>query len=71
VNGAVIAEKIYLNRSLGNYRNPTVGVPENADDNDIAEVFNFSPELYMALMVQGRSNVNGKFDSILSLPPSF
>ena len=69
VNGAVIAKRIYPHRAVGNLGAGTVA--EGAGSGNVAEVFNFSPELYLALIAEGRSNVNGKFDAILSLPPAF
>ncbi len=71
VNGAVIAKDIYLHRAVGNIGGATTTVAEGASDPDIAESFNFSPELYLALLAEGAGNLGGRFDSILSLPPAF
>jgi hypothetical protein len=69
INGAVIAKKIRLLRSNGNLQS-AVNAPEPYSSANIAEVFRFSPELYLA-MLSSRSTENmGKFDSVLSLPPA-
>lgn len=84
VNGAFVAQQVKLQRTFGSLRdalaNETpVGAPHNCSISSIsgtitqqpvcaAEVFNFSPEIYIAqppFMVKG----NETFDAITSLPP--
>jgi len=67
VNGAFIAKKVQLLRSIGNVPNAGIA-PEPYTSANIAEVFRFSPELYLALLSEGQPD--GTFDAILSLPPA-
>lgn len=69
INGAVIAKKIILLRSSGNLQT-AVSAPEPYSSANIAEVFRFSPELYLAMLSSGAKETMGKFDSVLSLPPA-
>ncbi|GAC1387800.1 MAG: hypothetical protein NVS1B7_2590 [Candidatus Saccharimonadales bacterium] len=84
VNGAFVAQQIKLQRTFGSMRDATdtenpAGSPHNCSISSIfgsitqqpicaAEVFNFSPEIYMAqppFIVTGSQ----QFDAITSLPP--
>ena len=68
VNGAFIAKRVHLLRSNGNIASGIAGEPYNPLNMNIAEVFRFSPEMYLALLSNGGGS--GRFDSILSLPPA-
>ena len=70
VNGAVIAKKTRLLRINGNIGATGIQFPELYDSTNIAEVFRFSPELYLALISDGYYENTGNFDSLLSLPPA-
>jgi hypothetical protein len=69
-NGAVVADKIKLNRLNGDVSNATFR--EEPDSDEIAEVFNFLPELYLA-QIPGQLDIPEagprKYDSIIGLPP--
>jgi len=70
VNGAFIAKRVHLLRSVGTVNS---SVPyESAGSAGIAEVFRFSPELFLT---EGGGlpprSTNVKIDSIVALPPSF
>jgi hypothetical protein len=65
-NGAVVADKIELNRLNGDVAMAGPG------DSNIAEVFNFLPELYLAEIPADLKIPTGgprKYDSIIGLPP--
>jgi hypothetical protein len=69
VNGALVAPNVKLHRTVGNIMSSSAGEP--AGSPTIAEVFQFSPELYLALLSEGmKATSTSKFDSILSLPPA-
>lgn len=70
VNGSFIAQDIYLQRVRNTIANSTVG--ERAGSSSAAEVFQFSPELYLALMSEEENDPEREttFDSIFSLPPA-
>ncbi len=70
VNGAFIAQHVNFLRTKGSVRLGTPGEPYNPIGANIAEVFRFSPELFMATPNLTPVNDNGRFDSIESLPPS-
>jgi hypothetical protein len=69
INGAFIAKEVQLLRTAGNVATAPAA-PELASSANIAEVFNFSPELYLALIAQGKGAASAEFDGVLSLPPS-
>jgi hypothetical protein len=80
INGAVISQEIILLRTNGNYSsnpdNPTNpgGILNNVEtprSNNIAEVFNFSPEIYLNPANFTTSSSTGKYDAINVLPPTF
>jgi hypothetical protein len=69
INGSFIAKKIHLLRSNGTVHGGSNDEPSSSDN--IAEIFNFTPELYMAephssLSVPGSKS---SYNSINSLPP--
>lgn len=65
VNGAFIAEEIYLQRTLGTL---STGVPnEPFTASNIAEAFRMGPEFYLGKPVF--KEINGLYDSIRALPP--
>lgn len=66
INGAFIAKRVHLLRTNGNIQSGVAGEPYTSAN--IAEVFRFSPEMYLALL--SNSGGSGRFDSILSLPPA-
>ncbi|MCA9346320.1 hypothetical protein KC960_02420 [Candidatus Saccharibacteria bacterium] len=66
VNGAFIARYVKLMRTNGNIL--SAGTPETTGSANIAESFNFSPELYLALLSE--NGATSRFDAILSLPPA-
>lgn len=68
VNGAFVAQRVFFLRTLGSLRNGTPG--ELSGSNNISEVFNYSPELWLgqpAIPNNGASTID--YDSITSLPP--
>ncbi len=71
VNGSFMAAKVHLLRSIGTV---VQGKPYETykDANNIAEIFRFSPELYL---IEGGGlpprSTNAKIDSIVALPPAF
>lgn len=69
VNGAFIARQVHLLRTTGNVATAVAGA-EPANSANIAEVFRFSPELYLALVAQGKGAASAEFDGVLSLPPA-
>ena len=83
INGSFISKKVIFHRTKGSVRcmellPPTVPCEpaepnEPASSENIAEVFNFSPEAYMTpLNVSLQTAVPfQKYDSITSLPPVF
>lgn len=66
ISGAFVAKRVHLLRTNGNIQNGTPAEPYTSAN--IAEVFRFSPEMYLALLSDGSGA--GRFDSILSLPPA-
>ncbi len=69
VIGAFIAQRVNLNRTVGNVAYAS-DIPEPYTSTNIAEVFRFSPEFYLALLSVNQDEYGGRFDSILSLPPA-
>jgi len=70
VNGAFIAKRTKLLRILGDVSSAPLP-PEPSSSATIAEVFRFSPELYLSLLGDSTiQNTIGSFDSIVSLPPA-
>lgn len=83
VNGAMVAQKFYLQRSFGSLRNSSSGErygsgAKNCTDsgtsftNDCAaEIFNFSPEIYMAQfnLPPPDGPTSTKYDSIAGMSP--
>ncbi len=68
VNGSFIARSIKLLRTNGSLR---ASIPtETATDPSIAEVFSFSPEMWLAAPFSYSSTTTGtKYDAISSMPP--
>lgn len=68
-NGAVVADTIKLNRTIGDVSD--AGANEQPGSGNIAEVFNFLPELYLAEQGDLDIPVSGaaKYDYIIGLPP--
>lgn len=83
VNGAFVADQIYLTRSFGSLRDGSAGeyytrAAKACGDSGVsplgdcaAEIFNFSPELYLGLpgITPPEGPTTGKFDYITSLSP--
>jgi len=70
VNGAFIAKQIRFKRTNGDLAVATAN--ERADSGNIAEVFNFSPEIYLSPLHYTLSSGSvpfTKYDYITSLPP--
>lgn len=67
VNGTFIAEQIHLLRTVGTLRNGSNGEP--AASPGIAEVFNFSPEVWMGPSVLPEPSGGTDYEAITSLPP--
>lgn len=69
VNGAFIASRVILNRTTSSTKFSTY--QEYADVSNAAEVFNFSPEMYLAPPVFSprATTTGGDYDYISSLPP--
>lgn len=65
VNGAFVANEIYLQRSIGTLSTGTAG--ERANSNNIAEVFQGTPEFYIGRPVF--KSTTGLYDSVRMLPP--
>ena len=63
-------DSVTLSRIIGNVASSS-DIPEQYSSQNIAEVFRFSPELYLALLSEGRDYSGNTFNSILSLPPAF
>ncbi len=83
VNGAFVADKVLLNRSYSSLRYSTggenpfgggahnCGVVFGSSQDCAAEIFNFSPELFMSqpAFAPSEGPQTGKYDSITSLAP--
>jgi hypothetical protein len=83
VNGSFVAQHVYLERSFGSVRNAypgehLTGATYNCTDSGntpygdcAAEIFNFSPELYLAqpAFTQSTGPTTGKYDYVTSLAP--
>lgn len=70
INGALVARKVNLLRVNGDAATATVG--EDAGSGNIAEVFNFTPEMLIGGPFFNQSSNNGfKIQSITNLPPIF
>ena len=69
VNGAFLADRIILNRTFKSLRDSKFR--EKAGDSNAAEIFNFSPELYLSNPVfrQSSTLTSGEYDYITTLPP--
>ena len=76
INGAFLAKMVKFSRSNGLLKNapktnpgppPTPGPAEPSSSPNIAEVFNYSPEMY--LVNPGIIPLNTQYNSITSLPP--
>lgn len=70
VNGTFIAQNVHFLRTNGRLR-PSIVDNELASSGTIAEVFNFSPEVYLGVPDSSlrRSAALKKYDYITSLPP--
>ncbi len=71
INGSFIAKKSYFNRTNGRLSLAPVASTETASSNQIAEVFNFSPEAYLTPLNSSLKTTlpYEKYDYIVSLPP--
>lgn len=69
INGAFIARQVRFKRTAGNLA--AAGSNEPSTSGQIAEVFNFSPEVYLSPLHPSlrRSQPMTKYDYITSLPP--
>jgi hypothetical protein len=69
VNGAFIAQRVVLNRTGHTLRDSAAR--ESANDSKAAEIFNFSPEVYLSPPVfNPRSTLtSGEYKYITTLPP--
>ncbi|HKU19210.1 MAG TPA: hypothetical protein VJP80_08165 [Candidatus Saccharimonadales bacterium] len=65
VNGAFVAEQVQLLRTHGTLRNSSAG--EASTSGNQAEVFNYSPALWMAMPPS--QSTDDTYESITSLPP--
>jgi hypothetical protein len=72
VNGSFIAKQVHLLRSFGTVSQGKPYETYKDATNNIAEVFKFSPEVYL---IEGGGlpprSTNAKIDSIVALPPAF
>ena len=70
LNGAVVAKQVNLLRSNGDVASATAG--EASSSGNIAEVFNFTPEMVIGGGFFNSAAVNQyKIESLISLPPVF
>ena len=78
INGAFVANQVKLMRTYGSLRNDRAGAPGPCANAGIpstlgtcsAEVFNFSPELYLSNQpIKKQGNGANVFDALTSLPP--
>lgn len=73
-NGAVVAQQLRLLRTRGTLRDATpTEVPNfnNGAGTNAAEVFNFTPELYLGPGALPATGTAGTYDAIVSLPPIY
>jgi hypothetical protein len=68
INGAFTAKRVNFLRTRGTLRTATVAEASNSVN--IAEVFNYTPEILMAIPAPASTLKVGSFDSVVSLPPS-
>ena len=68
-NGSVIAQKVILNRAVNTLSNSRF--KETASDSQGAEIFNFSPEIYLSppIFKPTSTITSGDYDAIAILPP--
>lgn len=66
VNGALVADSVQFTRTRGTLAQSSAG--ESGASNNIAEVFNYGPMLWMGIPAQTNSHVDN-YDAITSLPP--
>jgi hypothetical protein len=67
VNGIFSANQILLMRTVGSVGQANAG--ETAGSNNAAEVFNYSPAMWLAQPPGGSTTGSSNYDSITSLPP--
>lgn len=67
VNGAAIANRIYLLRTIGTLRQSTVN--EGRSTSNAGEIFNYNPAIWIAQPTGIIKAVPDEYDSITSLPP--
>jgi hypothetical protein len=70
VNGALIAKSIHLTRVKGTLRN-AVETDTTTNRANIAEIIQFSPELYLSPGTTTNVSVGGAYDKLSALPPLF
>ena len=68
VNGAFAAKHVDFLRGKGTLR--TAASAEVGTSGNIAEVFNYSPDLFMTLASPSPRLTTGSYDSVISLPPA-
>ncbi|NBU34717.1 hypothetical protein EBS40_08915, partial [bacterium] len=68
VNGSLVAKNVKFLRTKGSLRNATVAEPSNSTN--IAESITYTPEMFLAKPLSEPRNDKGKYDSVISLPPS-
>ncbi len=67
VNGAFIADQVWLMRTNGTLKQADAG--DNPGTANIAEVFNLNPAFWISQPLDGSSSSSSRYDSITSLPP--
>jgi hypothetical protein len=70
VNGAFLAKKVHLLRTLNSLRDSSVAEPANGPQARAAEIFQYSPELYLTGGGGLNSDTKMKIESYTALPPS-
>ncbi|NDD85011.1 hypothetical protein EBZ38_12170 [bacterium] len=68
VNGSLVAKNVKFLRTKGTLRNATVA--ELSNSTNIAESITYTPEMFLAKPLSEPRNEKGKYDSVISLPPS-
>jgi hypothetical protein len=77
VNGSLTGDSIKLTRAVGTLRNAAsndadlIGVNSYRNSGNIAEIIQYTPELFLVNPVSSGANSNYGYDSITALPPLF